>query len=482
MSNMVGHEYVLFETLSDEELSELLEGSLKGRGMPWPHPNGAYFSRGMAVLCRQSVRVDRFEPPRPILIVLRPENERRLYGRYSQLRDYLSPVSTWCHVMSPRLFEAMESPIRSADLGNFSAAWVGLVIAEALSLADRPLSQLRIASCFSTYSYAVARSFALWPMLGSDEVVEKYRATQALIRGDQTTQQTSISESLSPIWSALLHASSLAAVPRNGEWMSLGEAVRALDSARRAESPNETEPLMRVLGHSIPDADFFHNLKSMSPERRLKQFDKLIHYLDSREARGKDVQLLSFLAGYLATVMAGGSANLSLVEASARKWPQVLAWAYVLGSLGERITWSSGFDGLGRLVARDLMRTLNLSDAPSCDFSFDEASVLIDRQLSDPFVHLRIKQSRIVTVSLFPGVNVSVPLLYEMSRDASATGSSSERASSARHNEDLAELAAALWPYLRDIDRANDSARYRSGIQKSKGSRKPASQTKLPLK
>lgn len=175
-----------------------------------------------------------------------------------------------------------------------------------------------------------------------------------------------------------------------------------------------------------------------------------------------------------------------MVEASAQRWPQIMAWAYVLGGIGEKVVWTSSFDGLGRLVARDLLRPLRLSDAPTCDFSLDEAAVLVDAQLSDPFVHLRIKQSRIVTVSLFPGVNISLPLASEANQDGATVNLASQQINPPVWNEELAKLAKSLWPYLREMMRIDDPQRsHRENDargQKPRNQKRGSSQSKLPLK
>ena len=42
--------------------------------------------------------------------------------------------------------------------------------------------------------------------------------------------------------------------------------------------------------------------------------------------------------------------------------------------------------------------------------AFDEAAVLAESKLADNLVHLRVKQARLVTVGLLPGVNISIPI------------------------------------------------------------------------
>src|SRR5208283_3504151 len=198
----------------------------------------------------------------------------------------------------------------------------------------------------------------------------------------------------------------------------------------------------------------FFQLPDLAPEQRLKLFDQLIDGLSATSAYRPSLRrnTLALLAGYLATVAAGGKPTLSLAESNAAQWPEVTGWAYVVGGIGERVFWTSSFDGLGRLVARELMRPLILDDPPTCDFAYDEAAILVDPKLPDPLVHLRIKQGKIATVALLPGVNISVGITNLAAQDArgeaARTGRQMESTVGSRANRDVvAAIADAIWPY-----------------------------------
>jgi hypothetical protein len=164
---------------------------------------------------------------------------------------------------------------------------------------------------------------------------------------------------------------------------------------------------------------------------------------------------LSMVAGYIATVAAGGAPSISLAENS--KLPEVLAWAYALGGVGERVFWTSSFDGLGRLVARELTRNFCMTEPPTCDFSLDEARVLVDPALKDSLVALRIKQARSVAVSLLPGVNLSVPLTENASTEKQEQDKISKLLPTDSESTVLPALARALWPYIESMLNAQHS-------------------------
>jgi len=206
--------------------------------------------------------------------------------------------------------------------------------------------------------------------------------------------------------------------------------------------------------NAVPESEAFYGLPQMVPEQRLKLFDMLVDNLEKEENNKLSLRrnALALLAGYLATVAAGGSPTLSLAENKALRFPDITAWAYVTGGIGERVIWTSSFDGLGRMVAKELIRSFHIGDSPSCDFALNEASVLVDRKLPDPFVHLYIK-GRVATVAVLPGVNVVVEM------DGARAKMTENRFQSQRNQQPdeplpagrniFAALADALWPHLR---------------------------------
>ena len=145
--------------------------------------------------------------------------------------------------------------------------------------------------------------------------------------------------------------------------------------------------------------------------------------------------------------------------------------------IGERITWTSGFDGLGRLIARELDRPLRLDEAPTCDFALDEAIVLADRELKKPLVHLRIKQAKVVSVSLFAGVNIAIPIVDTATIEATSRGArepkqgiAAEELTDSNKNL-LGSLAEVLWPYLRPFVIDETTQRFAAKRRRKAGSR-----------
>ena len=466
---------IFYESVSEAELNELLEGKFDGAASPWPNGllrvrrSGELFGVLFGKLPNASVR--------PFAVVTSADDQRRFFSRYATLRTDLSPISAWCHVLTPEMFDGITAPRREAHLGSFGAAWTGLVVAEALMLADRSVGKLRLAACLSTQTFAVARTKALWDRVPLEECSRRHATAVSLVNGG-LDRRGGLQEVLSPIWNALLTASNVGkSSDRQGRL--LVSALKALDRSRSRAGSDEASELYEIF-YSVPEAKFLRQLDRLPSEARVQVFDELLsaHASTDRSDRERRDSLL-FLAGYVTTVAAGGSASLSITAQSSKSAPEVTAWAYVLGSVGERALWTSSFEGLGRLVARELERPLHLDEPPLCDFALDEAVVLVDRHLSDPLVRLRIKQLRVVTVSLLPGVNVAVPLRDVASPDEQPRAQPAKTRPSLE-TDVVGVLVEALWPRIEALvmERERQAP---DQVPRSQGRRRKGGTERLPL-
>lgn len=417
---------------------------------------------------------------RPHALICRDDDVRRLCGRYAQLHSELSPLSAWCHLLTPRFGEPLDGVVRQPNLEGWEAAWVGLVVAETMLTAERPLSSLRISACLASQSFAIARTSSLWYGLAQDEILKRFDIANEACRTDRSPRRENRSfllrTALHPIWTVL--AACVFPKSHRDEFRSVVSAVMALRDARLAADEFEARAFSHPLLELVPEAEPFSKLPELTPESRLRLFDTIVACLgtESEHATQRKVALAA-LAGYLATVAAGGAPSLALAESLAGRWPEITAWAYLIGGVGEKVLWTSAFDGLGRLIARELQRAFRLDESPTSDFALDEMTVLADRALKDPLVNLRVKQARLVTVAIFPGVNVSVPI-----GEPASLSSMKPEAARSQSQDPISLLADAIWPYLRR--RVDDCVRdsVTGEIRRSERTkRKGAAQSQLPL-
>ncbi|WP_133164316.1 hypothetical protein [Solimonas fluminis] len=443
----------LFRVVDDDELNDVTIGhAIPGSQWIKREANIRIDAGRTGVLWREN---SHREVAQPLAVVARQEDLRRLFGRFAQTRNELSPLTSWCHYLTVEQFQKTTPTSREADLGGFEAAWSGLVIAEALLLGERPLRTLKLPACLGTRTFAVARTAALWGRVSIEDVLGRFDAANRLLRPREPASQRLIS-ALAPIWQVLMALSQESSSPRSPETFRAIDALRGLARGRSNNREFEALEFAQPLMGMLPEADEIAILHQLTAERRLRIYDKLLKQLDGEENLSQRM-LLALAAGYLSTVAAGGAPSLSLAEREARRWPEILAWAYTIGGIGEQVTWTSGFDGLGRLVARELTRTLRLDEPPAADIAVDEAVVLVDPGLRDPLVHLKLKQQRIGTVALYPGVNISIALAdagdtrtVEHDQKPATKASTSPPVDNAL----AATLANLLWPHIAERVRA----------------------------
>ena len=438
-------------------------------------------------------------PLQPLALVCHDEDIRRLCGRYAHVRTDFSPLTAWCHLLSPDLHSNISGVVHEPQFASTVAAWSGLIVAETRLLSDRPLRNVRISACLASATYAVGRTLTLWDNLTVESIVERFDSANTLCRGTGAASRDQIRTSrvraaFVPMWRCLATLSSAANDVNREEVFPLVVALNALQEAKSCSDPNEAGQFVGPLLKLVPEAQDFCQLPGIAPESRLKLFDKLVSTLRNTD-RTEIVRCnaLGLAIGYLATVAAGGAASLALVENCSDEFPELTGWAYLVGGIGEQVTWTSGFDGLGRLVARELLRPLRLDEPPTCDFGFDEAIVLADKELKEPLVHLRIKQAKVLSVALYPGVNVAIPIVdgsafdstYRDSREPRDVVVTESQISSVE--DPLESLAHALWPHLRLLVIEETSQRYtakrRSKASSPRSRQQPKSDhaSQLPL-
>ena len=351
-------------TASDAELDSLLRGEDIGATTAGDFPGPARLKVGQTGVL-VATGIDSDEPLRPLALVAHDQDVRRLCGRYAHLRPEFSPLTAWCHLLTPSTLQCLHGIEHAPDLHGTEAAWSGLVIAEATLLSRKPVPRLRLSACLASATYAIARAKALWKELPLKTILERFERANRLCRGDSSFRRkqssaTRLRASLFPIWTCL-SALSDETMPEAGrdDFRPLVLAMAALREARAARDSGEAALLARPLLKAVPEAQAFERLTELTPESRLNLFDQFVGILEQEgPAQCLRRNSLTLLVGYLATVAAGGSASLPLVEDEADRFPELTAWAYVAGGVGERIPWTSGFDGLGRLVARELQRRL----------------------------------------------------------------------------------------------------------------------------
>jgi hypothetical protein len=122
----------------------------------------------------------------------------------------------------------------------------------------------------------------------------------------------------------------------------------------------------------------------------------------------------------------------------------------VIGGLGATTYWSDAFGGIGRLVARELSRSLDLIDPPTSDISADEFLVISGA------TKFRTALRQIATISLRPGVVIQLSTFDDdrRSRTEEPTRILQPPVNSAREKQEprqIEALAYQIFPFIRAL-------------------------------
>ena len=294
----------------DSELDELLRGG-KHTGLVHADSFASDSLRSGQVGVLVALEETSTLPLRPLAIVCRDDDVRRLFGRYAHVRTDFSPLTAWCHLLGPTFCRNMEGVTREPRFASAVAAWSGLIVAETLLLSGRPLKSIRISACLASATYAVCRTLALWDNLTLESIVERFDAANTLCRGTGAVSRdrgrlSHVRSVFVPMWRCLGTLSSNQPDTSEEEVFPLIMALNALQEARACSDPNEASQFVGPLLTAIPEAQDFRRLPEIAPESRLELFDDLVNIFRKTD-RTAFVRrnALGLVIGYLATVAAG---------------------------------------------------------------------------------------------------------------------------------------------------------------------------------
>jgi hypothetical protein len=366
-----------------------------------------------------------------------------------------------------------------ADLGGLEAAWAATVIADSMTLSRRSFDAINLATCFSTDVFAVGRMAALY----GAKVAAKDGLTQiAELRAhfDKGTAKPSAAAGITDVLLSLLPGSNSSP---SGTIDLLVRSCRFLHHSQASpEGFGLSESLLDEFSSRVKELSVLRHFQDLSAEdrvrllRNMQSFNRLDGDLDGR-------RLFSFAAGYVLSGVGGAERDLRLAEAFGPLGADVLAWAATIGSLGATAYWTDAFGGLGRLVARELLRPLHTSDPPTADIAFDELKV-IESQKPRSGRAFRPSSRSIAAVGLKPGIVVQIGIADD---DRSRAGSVDSTAATRQADSKLGALgpealhgiADQLRPYVRELVAQEMDKASNAGVRRT-GRRGAAPQ--LPLK
>ena len=239
-----------YTVATKDELDDLLQGKEAGSPTDLGKSNFQQVTSGLTGVLWMGRRGN--ENVQPLVLVVRQEDQRLLFGRYATLRSDLSPLTAWCHILTPQRFDYLDSLDQDPEFGGLEAAWAGLVIAEAHLLTKRPTNDIRISACLATNSFAVARATALWiPPPHPLDIAEKCDAARQLVRPLEREDSGGgrLNSALVPIWYSLRGLSDHCEGYVPPEIQPIVSSLRALVNARLNNDPTEATRVCHPSGN-----------------------------------------------------------------------------------------------------------------------------------------------------------------------------------------------------------------------------------------
>jgi hypothetical protein len=168
-----------------------------------------------------------------------------------------------------------------------------------------------------------------------------------------------------------------------------------------------------------PNAIALGATDELSAEQRLQLLEasarsvEVDHIQDESQRR-----VVEFMIGYIASKVGGGWRNIDLAMEWSKIAPLAPVWFGIVHSLSEREIYGARFDGVSRLVLRELECLFHLRERPKSDISVEELQVAVSSNLKEK-IQFRTANSRAVLVELLPGVPFTVAL--DSRRDQAST-------------------------------------------------------------
>jgi hypothetical protein len=333
----------------------------------------------------------RWDLPRVLII---RDAERQDFFAWANSFLKMSPVTAFVRVLTyPKVKNLIINRIEPGQ--RLRAPFVALALCEALGYLEEDHSRLTLRACEATYSFAVAKSFL--HVFGDHAIAQTgfdwFRARQLL--NSRTTSVTL--QELQSIWIILTELVTRSSISR---MMQIPEPVLRgcfeIVELGRISKPTWIELTREHNG--IPDVQTFAD---STREDRVLAFERAVRSFAAAQSSSTS----AFIAGYLCSQIGPGSLeHWRLLRGVKRELPSAILWYGLCAGLQPNSQMAPAFSGLGRLVAREIDRKIELLSAPTCEVSIEELDSLggFNRIAS----RMNVSSTTTIALEIAPGITI----------------------------------------------------------------------------
>lgn len=339
--------------------------------------------------------------PFPDFIIVRDDEYEDTTAWLSAFLPSFAPLSQWCRLWKLSDLQRIAGANERPNLGTrLLGGWIGIILVEASSEGAN-LKEVSGASAAASATYCAARAVSVWGNFGGfEELAERHAALGGRNREHAIDRFRS---QLQPIWYVLAGPRWQAKPPVDARAL---EVIRSLvEELSSAEflSQDDIGSVAATLARrfDLPD---LARCASGTQGQRVEALDKL----GTRLLEGPKSVASSAIMGFAASLVDPGAAVMpELLRRYSSSLPSSSLWAGAFAGLWFPVRVLSEHGGLGRLIAKELLRPSDLFSKPEADVSFDELSRWTGGSF-DARQAIRGLFARTLFVELYPGV--STPL------------------------------------------------------------------------
>lgn len=363
-----------------------------------------------AALGKSDVMIWRNDPSAqaelPALIVMDDVKQREFFAWSLTYFREATPLTAFTHVVSPEDMAALIERPEVANLGALENACVGLVLGEteALRTPGRESTDVALVACKSTYSFLMGRMLAF---RSSERVCEE--AARRFWRARSLTGYGYGVEAkeVQLGWSVINRlAMGSVGYSYTDPASPVGRIARVCSRIQCTEEGYDTDTWSEVAALSGFATTPAYGSHGVPRERRVAEVESILEKIAPTSARETDYGVGPFIGGFLLSSIAPGTLDhVGLVTSRISR--AVLVWYGLLAGLRTRSSVKLAFGGLGRRIARDMLRSCSVLDSPTCDIGCGELDVASSG--TGASLRFRTAAASRLEVEVWPGIDTVVP-------------------------------------------------------------------------